>query len=180
MSLSRPPNTRWPDRGRGHPEGDTGLKCCPGHLPQPLLSALEGLGRSPERDGSRTPQKRCRASQPPPRTDTQGPTSCQPHAVTSSRAVAHHRSGARIPPTPPLLTTTQIPQICHSPHPKKARKGPEAEEGTALPFGLSRGDSQRRGRNTVTAVPPRPPRVPGVQGATLRPPGSAQHQGGKA
>lgn len=143
----------------------------------PTLSTGGFWGDPLSGTGPEPPQERCRASRPPPRTDTQGPASRQPHAVTSSRAVAHHLSAARIPPPTNLLSSPPLrsPKPAAPPYPKKAGKGPEAEEGTALPFGLSRGDSQRRGHKTVTAVPPRPPRVPG---ATLRPPGLCPAPGG--
>lgn len=168
MSLSSPPQHTVAWQGSGPPQRGHGAEMLPRPPPAaPALSTGGFWGDPLSGTGPEPPQERCRASRPPPRTDTQGPASHQPHAVTSSRAVAHHRSAARVPPPTNLLSSLKSPKPAAPPNPKKAGKGPEAEEGTALPFGLSRGDSQRRGHQTVTAVPPRPPRV---LGATLRPP----------
>lgn len=176
MSLSSPPQHTVAWQGLGPPQRGHGAEMLPWPPPAaPALSTGGFWGDPLSGTGPEPPQERCRASRPPPHTDTQGPASHQPHAVTSSRAVAHHRSAARVPPPTNLLSSLKSPKPAAPPNPKKAGKGPEAEEGTALPFGLSRGDSQRRGHQTVTAVPPRPPRV---LGATLLPQGSAQHQGG--
>lgn len=106
-----------------------------------------------------------------------GDTSHQPQAVTPSTAVPHHHSLTH-PRPPPCPLLQQIPGDTRSP-PVTPSLG--AEDGTVLPFGLTRGGGtvgtapspshrtlSHHHKATGSLKPPRP-HIPSRQGATLHP-----------